>query len=101
MGKLVIFAKYYFFVWAGENPNERLHVHIFRTNSKNVLGAKYWLDDLSLFERGDFSDRELRQIENDLQMYANETRLLAKQVQDGKKVKAIRVANKKGKKHEK
>lgn len=41
MGKLVIFAKYYFFVWAGENPSERLHVHIFRTNSKNALGAKY------------------------------------------------------------
>ncbi len=97
MGKLIIFAKYYFFVWAGEDPNERLHVHVFRTNSKNAIGAKYWLDDFSLFERGDFTERELRQIERDLQMYAEQTRLLAKQVQEGKKVKAIRVSTRKGK----
>ena len=73
MGKLIIFDRYYFFVWAGENPTERLHVHVFRTNSKNALGAKYWLDDLSLFERGDFSDRELLQIERDLAAYADQT----------------------------
>ncbi|TAE27540.1 MAG: DUF4160 domain-containing protein [Cytophagales bacterium] len=96
MGKLIIFASYYFFVWAGENPAERLHIHVFRTNSKNSFGAKFWLDDLSLFERGDFTDKELNQIQKDLQTYAEQTRTLALQVQKGEKVKALRI-NKKGK----
>lgn len=94
MGKLIIFAAYYFFVWAGESPSERLHVHVFRTNSKNSFGAKFWLDDLSLFERGDFSDKELNQIRRDLATYAEQTRQLALRVQAGEKIKALQVTKK-------
>ena len=92
MGKLLIFAKYYFFIWAGEDPNERLHVHIYRTNSKNVKGAKFWLDDLSLFDRGDFTDRELNQIEKDLGKHLALVKSQVKKVLSGEKVKAIKIS---------
>ncbi|WP_373515298.1 DUF4160 domain-containing protein [Persicitalea sp.] len=91
MGKLLIFAKYYFFIWAGEDPNERLHVHIYRTNSKNAKGAKFWLDDLSLFDRGDFSDRELSQIEKDLKKHLTLVKSQVKKLLSGEKVKAIKI----------
>lgn len=73
MGKLLIFAKWYFFIWAGENPAERLHIHVYRNNSRNTIGAKFWLDDLSLFEHGDFTDQELNQLRRDLVTYADQT----------------------------
>lgn len=91
MGKLLIFAKYYFFIWAGEDPNERLHIHIYRTNSKNVKGAKFWLDDLSLFDRGDFPDMELNQTEKDLNEHLALVKSQVKKVLGGEKVKAIRI----------
>ena len=73
MGKLLIFAKWYFFIWAGKNPAERLHIHVYRNNSRNTIGAKFWLDDLSLFEHGDFTDQELNQLRRDLVNYADQT----------------------------
>ena len=91
MGKLLIFAKYYFFIWAGEGPDERLHIHIYRTNSKNVKGAKFWLDDLSLFDRGDFTEKELNQIEKDLRKHLAVVKTQVKKVLSGEKVKAIRI----------
>ena len=89
MAKLIIFVKYYFFIWAGENPNERKHIHIFRTNSKNVKGAKVWLDDLSIFERGDFTEKELNQIKKDLDKYYELTVSQVEKVLNGEKTKAI------------
>jgi Domain of unknown function (DUF4160) len=97
MGKLLILAKWYFFIWAGEDPNERKHVHVFRTNSKNTAGAKFWLDDFSLFESGDFSDKELVQIGKDLEEYAE---VLGQQVDKalaGERVKAIKISTKRKK----
>ncbi len=91
MGKLLIFAKYYFFIWAGEDPNERLYVHIYRTDSKNVKGAKFWLDDLFLFDRGDFNARELNQIEKDLQRHLLLVKSQVKKVLSREKVKAIKI----------
>jgi len=91
MGKLLIFAKYYFFIWTGEDPDERLHIHIYRTNSKNVKGAKFWLDDLSLFDRGDFTEKELNQIEKDLRKHLAVVKTQVKKVLSGEKVKAIRI----------
>jgi hypothetical protein len=96
MGKLLILAKWYFFIWAGENPIERMHVHVFRNNSQNTRGAKFWLDNLSVFERGDFTDKELAQIQKDLETYADQLRKQVKKALTGERVKAIKI-NKKGK----
>ena len=91
MGKLVILAKWYFFLWAGEDPTERQHVHIFRTNSNNTRGAKFWLDDLSLFERGDFSEKEIKQIKGDLTKHVDLIREQVARSLTGDRVKAIRI----------
>lgn len=91
MGKLLIFAKYYFFIWAGEDLDERLHIHVYRTNSKNAKGAKFWLDDLSLFDQGDFTEKELNQIEKDLRKHLALVKSQVRKVLSGEKVKAIRI----------
>lgn len=95
MSKLLIFASYYFFLWAGENQNERRHIHIYRKNSKNQIGAKFWLDTLEVFEKGDFNQREINQIRKDIVKYMD---LINKQIDllfAGKKVKAINIHAKK------
>jgi hypothetical protein len=55
-----------------------------------VKGAKFWLDDLSLFDRGDFTEKELIQIEKDLRKHLAVVKTKVK-VLSGEKVKAIRI----------
>ena len=62
MGKLLIFGWYYLHIWANEG-HERLHIHVFRSKSKNAFGAKFWIEPkVELFEEGDFSPEELKKI---------------------------------------
>jgi len=56
-----------------------------------VKGAKFWLDDLSLFDRGDFTEKELNQIEKDLRKHLAVVKTQVKKVLSGEKVKAIRI----------
>jgi hypothetical protein len=72
---------------------ERRHVHIARTKDGFQRTAKFWLEpDVELFERGDFTDKELRTIQAALQEHRG---IISKQINDfsqGKKVRPLRIS---------
>ena len=100
MGKLIIFAKYYFAFWSGEkaevlrSTREPEHIHIFRNRSKQKISAKFWLNPIELAEKGDFSDKELKQIEKDIIENLHFIKEQLIKASKGKKVKSMKITKK-------
>jgi hypothetical protein len=62
MPKLAYIGAFIVFI-VSYDLQERRHVHIARTKNGFQRTAKFWLEpELELFERGDFTDKELRHI---------------------------------------
>lgn len=89
MPKLAYIGAFIVFV-VSFDLRERRHVHIARTKDGFQRTAKFWLEpEVELFERGDFSDKELRLIERSLKEHRGS---ISKQINDfaeGKKVRPL------------
>jgi hypothetical protein len=69
MPKLAYIGAFIVFI-VSYDLQERRHVHIARTKNGFQRTAKFWLEpELELFERGDFTDKELRHIKNALRVH--------------------------------
>jgi hypothetical protein len=67
MGKLLILAKYIFLIYGSDIFEIRRHIHVTYNHRGFKRSCKFWLEpEISLDENktGDFSDKELREIEN-------------------------------------
>jgi len=67
MGKLLILAKYIFLIYGSDIFETRKHIHVTYNHRGFKRSCKFWLEpEISLDENktGDFSDKELREIEN-------------------------------------
>jgi hypothetical protein len=67
MGKLLILAKYVFLIYGSDIFEPRKHIHVTYNHRGFKRSCKFWLEpEISLDESktGDFSDKELREIEN-------------------------------------
>jgi hypothetical protein len=67
MGKLLILAKYVFLIYGSDIFEIRKHIHVTYNHRGFKRSCKFWLEpEISLDENktGDFSERELREIEN-------------------------------------
>lgn len=68
MGKIFRVGKYQFFVFSGDQFEDRLHIHVRMASETKGAVAKFWLEpEVSYFDTGrksGFSDRELKSIEN-------------------------------------
>lgn len=92
MPKLAYIGAFIVFIVAYD-LRERRHVHVARTKDGFQRTAKFWLEpEVELFEHGDFTEKELRQIERALTEHRGS---ISKQVNDfaeGKKVRPIVLA---------
>ena len=67
MGKLLILAKYVFLIYGSDIFEIRKHIHVTYNHRGFKRSCKFWLEpEISLDESkaGDFSGKELREIEN-------------------------------------
>lgn len=67
MGKLLILAKYVFLIYGSDIFELRKHIHVTYNHRGFKRSCKFWLEpEISLDENktGDFSEKELREIEN-------------------------------------
>ncbi|MFH1319381.1 MAG: hypothetical protein ABII90_01845 [Bacteroidota bacterium] len=96
MGKLIVFQWYYISVWSDEPIYEYEHVHVFRSKSKQVTGAKFKLEPLELINQGDFSSNEIKWIEEDIKGNIGVIKSQLNELKEKGQVKAIKI-KKKGK----
>jgi hypothetical protein len=89
MPKLAYIGAFIVFV-VSFDLQERRHVHIARTKDGFQRTAKFWLEpEVELFERGEFTEKELRKIQLALEQHRG---IISKQINDfaqGKKVHPI------------
>lgn len=67
MPKIALYKALTFFVYMYDIMYERPHLHV-KKNQNNALNAKIWLDDLTFAEIGDFSTKELNQVQKIVQL---------------------------------
>ena len=93
MGKLLILAKYIFLIYGSDIFEKRKHVHCTYARRGYKKSCKVWLEptiELDGNKTGDFSDRELREIE---QLVEDNKGIILQQLEcfyNNEPVKAIR-----------
>ncbi|WP_423147592.1 DUF4160 domain-containing protein [Rubrolithibacter danxiaensis] len=93
MGKLLILAKYIFLIYGSDIYEIRKHIHVTYSYRGFKRSCKFWLEpliELDKNKKGDFSDKELLEIEN---LIMEHKELLLKQLElfySNQSVKAIR-----------
>ena len=89
MPKLAYIGDFIVFI-VSYDLQERSHVHIARTKNGFQRTAKFWLEpEVDLFERGDFTDKELRHIADALREHHDAIRKQIEAFAEGVKVRPL------------
>ena len=93
MGKLLILSKYIFLVYGSDILEKRKHIHVTYAHRGFKRACKFWMEPeiaLDPGKQGDFSEKELNEIEN---LVEQNKKLLLDQIKlfyNHQPVKAIR-----------
>ena len=94
MGKLLILTKYVFLIYASDIYESRRHIHVTFSRKGFKRSCKFWLEpeiELDENKRGDFNERELREIFKLIQTHKVTLMNQLTLFYQNKEVKAIRL----------
>lgn len=94
MGKLLILAKYIFLIYGSDINEARRHIHVTHARRGYKKSCKFWLEpevQLDENKQGEFSNKELREIEKLIQEHQALIRQQLEEFYKGKPVTAIRL----------
>lgn len=89
MPTIARYKKYRIFFYSSD-LQERSHVHVTRSKTKRQDSAKFWLvPDVSIFERGDFAENELKSLQRVLQRNRDLLLSLQENFRNGEHITAV------------
>lgn len=92
MPKILIFRNFIFIIFSADKNERRIHVHIAKKSVREFAPAKFWLEPvIELTKRGDFTVKELNDIEKIIHRFEKEIRIQLKKFHAGENVKAIKI----------
>ena len=92
MPKILIYRGIIFIIFSSDKNEKRIHIHIAKKSVREFIPAKFWLEPvIELSKRGDFSTKELHDIEKIIRRFEKEIRIQLKKFQIGENVKAIKI----------
>lgn len=94
MGKLLILTKYIFLIYGSDINETRRHIHVTYAQRGYKKSCKFWLEpDIQLDEnkRGEFTNKELRDIEKLIQEHKEVLLQQLEEFYKGNQVTAIRL----------
>ena len=93
MPKIAFFRNLVFFLYAYD-LTERYHLHISKSKKGRTRSAKIWLDTVDVFEKGDLTEKELKQCQ---QVIIKHKEAILEQIRifaEGKRVNLLDLSNK-------
>ena len=92
MPKILIFRNFIFIVFSSDKNEKRIHIHIAKKSVREFVPAKFWLEPvIELSKRGDFSVKELNDIEKIIHKFEKEIRAQLAKFHSGENIKAIKI----------
>jgi hypothetical protein len=88
--KIAIYQALIFYI-VSFDLSERLHVHVFSKQKGRNRSAKIWLDDFSIFEKGQLTEKELSTAQKLVEQNKDKISNLIEDFRSGKKVKPLQL----------
>ncbi len=94
MGKLLLLGKYIFLIFSSDFFENRKHIHVTFSHKGFKKSCKFWLEpkiELDENKKGDFSNKELKEIEKLIIKYKKQLLEQLEKFYNGKKIKSIKI----------
>lgn len=87
MSKLAKYKNFIIFSWSADQK-EKDHVHVAK-NRKQRNPAKFWIEPVSLFDKGDLADHEINDVEKMILKYVDEIKDRIEKSKRGERFKLL------------